>query len=136
MNIPCVLAAKHRPAPEKTTITDIVDDFQGATEAFVLDDMVNAGGTVEAVIKKLFSETGIEKIWLGVSHFLGSVQAQERLIELHENFGLEELLVTDSVPTTDKFINLEFVNIISLDEPLAKTVHCIHQNLPLTAVDI
>ena len=132
MNLNCAVTAKYRPEPEKTAITDIMGDFNGMDEAIILDDMINTGGTVEAVIKKLSAEKGINTIWLGVSHFLGSSQAVERLIELHEDFGLEEVLVTDSVPAKKEFQELDFVKIISLKEPLADAIHCIHHNLPLT----
>ncbi len=132
MDLQCAVTAKYRPAPEKTTITDIMGNFEDMKQAIVLDDMINTGGTVEAVIKKLHTEKEIEKIWLGVSHFLGSDQAKDRLILLHEDFGLEELVITDSVPPTDDLKNLEFVKIKSIGKSLANAIHCIHRNLPLT----
>ena len=132
MNLHCAITAKYRPEPEKAAITDIMGDFSGARKAIVLDDMINTGGTVEAVVKKLFTEKGIEKIWLGVSHFLGSTQAMERLMALHQDYGLEEVVVTDSVPPDHDFKALDFVKIKSLDKALANAIHCIHHNLPLS----
>jgi len=132
MNLNTAVTAKYRPEPEKAAITDIMGDFEGMQEAIVLDDMINTGGTVEAVVKKLYKDYGIEKIWLGVSHFLGSSQAQERILELHESYGLEELIITDSVPATQEFLELNFVTTHSLAEPFAQAIYCIHHDLSLT----
>jgi len=132
MNINCAVTAKYRPEPEKTAITDIMGNFEGMDEAIVLDDMINTGGTVEAVVKKLYTEKGIKKIWLGVSHFLGANKAKKRLIKCHEKFGLEKLIVTNSVPLKKEFKDLGFVNTVSLEVPFANAIHCIHHNLPLT----
>ncbi len=132
MNLDCAVSAKYRPEPEKAAITDIMGDFTGKREAIILDDMINTGGTIEAVIKKLYQEKGIQKFWLGVSHLLGSTQSQERLEKLQARFGLQELVVTDSVPLTDAFNHLGFISTAPLAEPLANAIHGIHHNLPLT----
>lgn len=132
MNIQCAVTAKYRPEPEQTAISDIMGDFSAMKQAIVLDDMINTGGTVEAVIKKLYAEKGIEKISLGVSHFLGSHQAQKRLIKLHEMYGLKTLMVTNSIPLQKQFAELDFVEIAPLEKPFANAIHCIHHNLPFT----
>jgi len=46
-----------------------------------------------------------------VSHFPGTTEAQERLLDLYNNYGLGRLVVTDSFPHTGSFKNLDFITI-------------------------
>jgi len=136
MDIRCAITAKHRPEPEKASITDVMGDFSGINTAIILDDMISTGGTIEAVAKKLVKDKNIKQVLVGISHFMGSQQAMDRLQRLHHDFGLERLFVTNSVPLTDSFLNFPFVKINSLATPLANAVKCIHLNQPLLQSDI
>lgn len=128
LGLRCAITSKHRPKPEHADVTDIIGNFDGMKRALILDDMINTGGTVEAAIKKVNKDTEVSEIWLGVSHFLGSPQAVEKLKDLHHNFGLKEIYVTDSVPATSAFSELNFTKIFSIDEPLMKVIKNIHLN--------
>lgn len=134
LGLRCAITSKHRPEPEKANVTDIIGNFEGMKRALILDDMINTGGTVEAAIKKIHEDTEIEKIWLGVSHFLGSTQAIERLKNLHQNFGLEGVYVTDSVPPSPSFSELEFTRVFTIAEPLSEIILNIHLNKHLSNV--
>lgn len=134
MDIRCAIAAKYRSEPEQAQVTEIMGNFEGISEAIVIDDMINTGGTVEAVIKKLYHEKGIKRIWLAVSHFLGSSQAIQRLENCHKEFGLQNLVVTNSVPLTNDFLKHDFAEVKSIALPLAYAIKCIHLNLPLLAL--
>lgn len=135
MDIRCAITAKHRPEPEKASITDVMGDFTGITTAIILDDMISTGGTIEAVVTKLVKDKGITNVYVAISHFMGAQQAMDRLERLHQDFGLKRLVVTDSVPLTDSFLDLSFVEIKSLAEPLANAVKRIHLNQPLLQMD-
>ena len=128
MNIRSGIASKLRPEPEQATITEIIGDFKGINRAIVLDDMINTGGTIDACVKALHDEKGIQAIWLGVSHFLGSPQAIHRLQTLHEDYGLEKVIVTDSVPLTHAFLGLPYTQVRSIAGLLANAVARIHNN--------
>lgn len=135
MDIRCAITAKHRPEPEKASITDVMGDFEGIKTAIILDDMISTGGTIEAVVTKLMKDKGIKNIFVVISHFMGSQQAIDRLEQLHQDYGLKRLIVTNSVPLTDTFRDLPFVEIKSLAKPLANAVKCIHRNKPLSQMD-
>lgn len=132
MDIRCAITAKYRPEPEKASITDVMGDFEGIKTAIILDDMISTGGTIEAVVTKLGQDIGIKNIYVAISHFMGSQQAVDRLKHLHRTFGLKRLTVTDSVPLTDTFKDLPFVETKSLAQPFANAVKCIHLNQPLS----
>lgn len=131
MDIRCAITAKYRPEPEKASITDVMGDFDEIRTAIILDDMISTGGTIEAVVTKLVQDKGISNVIVGISHFMGAQQAIDRLQRLHQEFGLQHLVVTNSAPFTDSFMDLPFVEIISLAEPLANAIKYIHLNKPL-----
>ena len=131
LNISSAVAAKYRPRPEKAVVSEIMGDFEGQQTAVILDDMINTGGTVSAAVKKLVRDHGIEEVYLGVSHNLGSDQALERLRILHQDFQLEEVVVTDSIPQRQEFLELPFTRVVSLAEPLCTVINRIHHNQPV-----
>jgi ribose-phosphate pyrophosphokinase len=132
MGIRCVVTSKYRIKLEKAAITDIMGDFVGIQNAIIIDDMINTGGTMDAVITKLIQEKGIEKVWIGVSHFLGVDRAIERLKKCQQKYGLQRLVITDSVPSTQDFRQLPFTKVVSLENYLANAIQSIHLNRPLS----
>jgi len=134
LNIKCAIASKFRPQPEQAVITEIIGDLEGKKTAIILDDMISTGGTMYGLIKKLVEEKGVEEVYLGVSHNLCLPQARERLIDLHENCGLKEVIVTNSIPQTKQFEDLPFVTVRCLSDTLARTINRIHYNRSVSEV--
>ncbi len=128
MDISCAIASKYRPEPEKTEVTEIMGDFGDKDTAIILDDMINTGGTLAAVTRKLVREKGIQQVSVGVSHYLCSAQALERLNSLAADFGLKEIIMTDSIPLTRDVLDLPFTRVKSIAAPLARAIHRIHTN--------
>lgn len=128
LNLAYALAAKHRPRPGVAEIGQIIGNFRRKKIAIILDDMIASGGTMLALIKKLVNEKGIEQVYLGVSHNLCLPQAYDRFIELYENYGLQEIFVTNSIPQTEQFLALPFLKVKCLSQILCHTINCIHYN--------
>lgn len=128
LNLKCAIASKYRPEPEKVVISEIIGEFAGKRVAIVLDDMISGGGTVEALIRKLVEEKGIEEVYLGVSHNLCVGRARDRLAKLHDGYRLQEVVVTNSIPQTDEFKALPFVSVRCLSDSLSRTINRIHYN--------
>jgi len=133
LEVSSAVAAKHRPRPEEAEVSEIMGNFAGKRVAIVLDDMINTGGTVEATVAKLVRDHGLEEIYLGVSHNLCSDEALGRLSRLHEGCGLRRVMVTDSIPQTEAHLNLDFLEVRSLSDPLARVINRIHYNRPVEA---
>jgi len=131
LGVSSAIAAKHRPRPEQAEVSEVMGDFSGKTTAVVLDDMINTGGTVNATIHKLVKEKGVEEVYLGVSHNLCNHTALGRLSNLHAEWGLREVLVTDSVPQTESFLSLPFLRVRSLDDAFARVINQIHYSRPV-----
>lgn len=132
LDLNSAIASKHRPEPEEAVISEVIGDFSGKQIAIVLDDMISSGGTVDGVIKKLVTEKGISEVRLGVSHNLGLDIAKARLINLHQEYGLKEVLVTNSVPQKGDFRQLSFVKIYDLADVLSRVINRIHFNRPVS----
>ena len=134
LDVSSAVASKYRPRPEKAMVSQVMGDFAEKRVAIVLDDMINTGGTVQATVKKLVEEKGIQEVYLGVSHNLCAEQAFDRLADLHTAYHLKEMVVTDSVPQTAAFRDLPFLTVRSLADPLARVINRIHYNRPVDGI--
>lgn len=132
LNLTSAVASKYRPRPEEAEIAELVGDLHGKRIALVLDDMISTGGTVYALIRKLAKDKGIDQVYLAASHSLCSKAALERLRELHDRYGLQEVIVTNSIPQTEAFRTLPFVRVRDLSDILARVVNRIHHNRPIS----
>jgi len=128
LGLNCAIASKYRPRAEETIISEVIGDLVGKRVAIVLDDMISSGGTIYALVKKLMIEDGIKEVYLGASHNLCMPAAYKRLVELQANYGLKEVIVTNSIPQTEAFLNLPFVSVICLSDTLSRTINRIHYN--------
>jgi ribose-phosphate pyrophosphokinase len=126
LDLNSAVAAKYRPQPEKAVISEVIGDFSGKRIAIVLDDMISSGGTVYALITKLVQETNVREVHLGVSHYLGMEKARHCLLDLHNNYGLKQVTVTDSIPLAEAFKAMPFVRVRCLADVLARIVNRIH----------
>ena len=132
LNLRCAIASKYRPRPEEATVVEIIGDFTGKRIAIVVDDMISGGGTVHALVKKLVAERDIAEVYLGVSHNLRMETARERLVDLHANFHLRQVVVTNSVPQTPAFAALPFMSVRCLSDILSRIINRIHFNRPFS----
>ena len=128
LNLTSAIASKYRPRPEEVELAELVGDLRGKRIALVLDDMISSGGTVYTLIHKLAKDKGIERVYLAASHNLCRQVALERLLELHAQYGLQEVVVTNSIPQTDAFLQLPFFSVRDLSDILARVVNRIHHN--------
>jgi ribose-phosphate pyrophosphokinase len=128
LNLKCAIASKYRPEPEEAIITEVIGDFARKRVAIVLDDIISSGGTVHALVKRLAEKKGIQEIYLGVSHNLCTESACERLLALYTAYQLQEVVVTNSIPQTEKFRALPFVSVRCLSDTLSRAINRIHYN--------
>lgn len=132
LNLSCAVGSKHRPRPEEAVLTDVMGNMAGKRVAIVIDDMISSGGTVEALITKLSQETEIKEVHLGVSHNLCLPAAKERLETLHEGYHLERVMVTNTIPQTEAFRALPFMEVRDLADALADVILRVHGNRPVS----
>jgi ribose-phosphate pyrophosphokinase len=131
LNLRTAVASKHRPRPEETVVSEVAGDLTNARVAIVLDDMISTGGTLYAVIERLVQEQDIQEVYIGVSHNLCIESARERLLRLHQDYNLRQVIVTNTIPQTPAFLDLPFLSVRSLAERFARMINQVHYNRPL-----
>ncbi len=120
------IASKYRPRPDKAVITQIVGDFAGKRVALILDDELGTGGTVYELIERLVERHGIQEVRYAVSHNRCVPAALDRLQELHDRYGLRQVVVTNSIPQTKAFEDLPFLSVRCLSDAFSRTINRIH----------
>jgi ribose-phosphate pyrophosphokinase len=92
LNVQLVIIDKRRPRPNEASVYNIIGDVAGKT-CFILDDMVDTGGTLVKVAEKI-REKGAVKVYAACVHGVLSGAAHD----LIGKSALEEMILTDSIP--------------------------------------
>lgn len=127
MDIPYAIANKFRPGKEKANLLGIIGNLQDKKIAIITDDETVTGTSLFNAARWLHSH-GIQQIYIAVSHIKLSEQYIPKLIKLHQEFGLQQLHTTDSIPQIPLISKLEFVKIHSLASRFAATINRLHYN--------
>jgi phosphoribosylpyrophosphate synthetase len=69
-----------------------------------------------------------------MSHNRCLPEARERLTELHEVYGLRQVVVTDSIPQTEAFLELPFFTVEPLAAVLSRTINRVHYDRSVSEV--
>jgi len=128
------IASKFRPRPDEAVITQVVGDFAGKRTALILDDELSTGGTVYTLVRKLVEDHGIQQVHIAVSHNRCVPVARECLLSLHKDYGLKQVIVTNSIPQTEAFRNLPFLSVHSLSDTLSRTINRIYYDRSVSEV--
>ena len=139
MSIKYAIASKERYKDGKVRIKEIIGDFKDKTRAIILDDMISTGGSIQELVEKLIEKTGVTKFYIGVSHNLCLEIAYERildlkkkLLELGNEYTIERVITTNSIPQTEKFKKL--VEVKNLSDILCRTINRIHHSKSVSEV--
>ena len=92
LNAQLVIIDKRRPRPNEASVYNIIGDVKGKT-CFILDDMVDTGGTLVKVAEKI-RENGAVKVYAACVHGVLSGAAHDLIAKS----SLEEMILTDSIP--------------------------------------
>ena len=99
---------KRRTEKNKAKAIHLVGDVKGKT-AVLVDDMIDTAGTLCEAADKLL-EFGAKEVFAVASHPVLSLSAAERI----EKSLLKEVLVTDTIPLSEKTAQCNKIKIISL----------------------
>ncbi|MFP4330811.1 MAG: ribose-phosphate diphosphokinase [Alkalispirochaetaceae bacterium] len=134
LEIDSAIASKHRPRQEEAVITDIIGDFRGKRTAIVLDDMIASAKTVVELVEGLVQRKGIEEVLMAASHNLCLPGTRERLERLHNELNLKKVVVTNSIPQTEEFLSLPFLEVRSLAEIFCYTINRVHYDRSVSEI--
>lgn len=114
LNIPLVLAEKHRPSHEVVEITSIAGEIKDR-HVVMVDDEVNTAGTVCAVSSALKKHGAQDQILLA-THAVFSGDSLKRI----SNSDLSSIITTDTITHTDTLP--EKITTLSAAQPLADAI--------------
>jgi len=111
---------KRRDTPNTAQAMRVIGDVKDKV-AIVLDDMIDTGGTMMEA-SKVLSEKGASKVLACATHPVLSGPAIERMEQSH----FSEIVVTDTIPLSEKARASGKFQVISVASLLAKAIHNIH----------
>lgn len=108
---------KRRQEPNQAKALNLVGDVKGKS-ALILDDMIDTAGTLcEASVKLI--ESGAKEVMAVATHPLFSGEAIERI----EKSPIKEVLVTDTIPLSEKASQCKKIKVVSLAPLVAEAMN-------------
>jgi ribose-phosphate pyrophosphokinase len=111
---------KRRSGPNVSEVMHIIGDVAGET-CIIVDDMIDTAGTLCQAARAL-QEEGAKGIYACATHAVLSGPALQRIRES----CLQEVLVTNSIPSVDRVEACDKLRFLSVAELLAEAIRRIH----------
>lgn len=112
---------KRRSGPNQTEVMNIIGEVKGR-DCIIIDDIVDTAGTLSSASIRL-KEAGAKSVYAYVTHAVLSGNAIDNL----NKSGLDQLIVTDTIPLSPAGQDCPKIRQISLAETLAKTIKHINE---------
>jgi len=109
---------KKRPAPNVVETLDVIGDIEGKN-AIIIDDIIDTAGTIVSAANML-KEKGAKSVIAACTHPVFSGPAVDRL----KNSEIEEVIVTDTIPTTGK--EFDKLTVLSVAELVGEAIRRIN----------
>ena len=116
-----VIIDKRRPAPNVSEVMNIIGEVEGR-DCIIVDDIVDTAGTLGAAAKVL-KERGAKTVKAYCTHPIFSGKAIFNI----ENSGLDEMIVTDTIPLREEAIACDKIRVLSISDIIANTILRIHE---------
>ena len=130
-----MIAHKQRNYDKTNTVESInilTDTEIEGKEVWIVDDMIDTGGSVYTLVKEL-KHRGVETINIAIIHPVFSDPATERLRELHDSGMLDRLIVTDTLEVADDLHRaLPFLHVVSSARLSAEIIMRMHEEQSLS----
>lgn len=112
---------KRRPKANESEIMSIIGDSVEGCDCILVDDMVDTAGTLTNAAAAL-KERGARSVTAYCTHPVLSGKAMENLMKP----GLDELVVTDSIPLKEDAKNSGKIRVLSIAGLVAESIRRIH----------
>ncbi len=113
---------KRRSAPNVSEVMNVIGEVKDKT-AIIVDDIVDTAGTLTQAADAL-KKQGAKKVYACISHPVLSGKAIENI----EKSSLEALIVTNTIPLTDKAKKCSKIKVLSVGKLLAEAIWRIDSN--------
>jgi len=113
---------KRREGPNEAEVMNIIGDVKGK-RVIILDDMIDTAGTVVQAASAMKAAGALE-IFVCCTHPVLSGPALERI----ESSEIKEVIVTDTIPLSDRAKNCKKIKVLSVSGILSEAVRRIYYN--------
>ncbi|MDP2853713.1 MAG: ribose-phosphate pyrophosphokinase [Smithellaceae bacterium] len=113
---------KRREGPNEAQVMNIIGNIKGK-RVLILDDMIDTAGTVVQAANAL-AEAGALEVSVCCTHPVLSGPAIDRI----EKSNIKEIIVTDTIPLSDRAASCNRIKILSVSGLLSEAVRRIYYN--------
>jgi ribose-phosphate pyrophosphokinase len=113
---------KRREGPNEAQVMNIIGNVEGK-RIIILDDLIDTAGTVVQAANAL-TEAGALEVSVCCTHPVLSGPALDRI----ENSLIKEIVVTDTIPLSERAVNCKRIKILSVSGLLSEAVRRIYYN--------
>ncbi|HEX8473992.1 MAG TPA: ribose-phosphate pyrophosphokinase [Pyrinomonadaceae bacterium] len=122
------LCDKRREKANVAEVMNIVGDVRGRN-CLIVDDMCDTGGSLTKVAKAL-GEAGADRIHACFTHAVLSGRACEQLSKSE----IEQVVTTNTIPSSDEACQLDKIKVLSIAPLLAKAIKSIHEETSVSSL--
>src|SRR5216684_1286532 len=128
LNAELALCDKRRDKPNVAEVMNVVGDVEGRN-CLIVDDMCDTGGSLTKVSQAL-KEAGAARVDACFTHPILSGRAAQHLA----NSGIEQIVVTNTIPLNSKAAELKNIKVLSIAPLLAKAIKSIHEETSVSSL--
>ena len=122
LGVPIAIVDKRRPKENESEVMNIIGNVEGR-HALILDDMIDTGGTLVKAAKAIM-EHGALSVRACATHPVFSGPA----LDLLEASVLEEVLVSDSIPLSERAAAMPRIKTLTLAQLVGEAIRRIHKD--------
>ena len=130
MEMPLAIIDKRRDGPNESQVMNIIGNVEGA-RVIIFDDMIDTAGTVTEAAKAL-TEAGALEVSVCCTHPVLSGPAIDRI----RDSLIKEIIVTDTIPLSERAKTLDCITVLSVAGLLSKAVRRIYYNESVSSLFI
>ena len=127
-DIEIAIIDKRRPKPNVSQVMHLIGEVEGR-DCIIIDDMVDTGGTLCKAADAL-KERGAKSVFAYATHPVLSGSAFDNIT----NSKIDEIVVTDSIPLTEKIKSTGKVRTLTLAPMLAEAIRRISNEESISAM--
>jgi ribose-phosphate pyrophosphokinase len=122
INSSLAIIDKRRSGPNEAKAMHLIGDVSGKI-AVIVDDMIDTAGTLTQAVDSLL-KNGAKQVFAIATHAVFSGPAIQRLTDS----PIEKVFVTDTIPLSEKALNSQKIQVISVAPVLAEAIRRIHDH--------
>ena len=126
MEAPIAIVDKRRTDMNVAEVMHVIGDVHGRT-ALILDDIIDTAGTLVKTAEALL-QAGATKVYACATHPVLSGEAIDRIA----HSGLEEVVVTNTIPLTERGKNEPKIRVLSIAGLIARAIQSIHEETSIS----